>query len=127
MYKYFKTSELTCSHCGADGMDEGFMHKIDALREELNFPFKISSAYRCPKHPVEASKASPGAHTEGRAIDIRVYGSNALKLVEAGIRRGMAGIGISQKGSVALRFIHLDDLPLTEDGGNRPRPWIWSY
>ena len=124
MYKYFKPSELICSHTGEDGMQEDFMLKLDALREELGFPFKISSAYRSPKHPIESAKKTPGAHTEGRAVDIRVYGSNAIKLVEAGIKAGMTGVGISQKGSIGLRFIHLDDL---EEGGTRPRPWIWSY
>ena len=124
MYKYFKTSELTCSHCGKDGMNEEFMHKIDALREELGFPFKISSAYRCPQHPIEAAKYSPGAHTEGRAVDIQVYGEDAIRLMGAGLRAGMTGLGVKQKGNIGSRFIHLDDL---EPSSNRPRPWLWSY
>ena len=105
-------------------MDEEFMHKIDALREELGFPFKISSAYRCSKHPVEIRKKKPGAHNAGKAVDIVVNGQKAIQLLDAGIKAGMTGLGVSQKGNVASRFIHLDNL---EASGSRPRPWIWSY
>ncbi len=122
--KYFKTDELTCQHCGAVGINPTFIKKIDDLRDLLGFPFKISSAYRCPQHPIEMKKNSVGAHQRGRAIDIRVHGERAIKLIEAGIAAGMQGIGVSQKGSVSTRFIHLDDLTNEEKS---PRPWIWSY
>jgi zinc D-Ala-D-Ala carboxypeptidase len=121
--KYFTKEELTCSHCGADDIDEVFMEKIEALREELGFPFPVNSAYRCRNHAIEARKKAPGAHATGNAIDIAVSGEQAYRLVEAAIRSGnFKGIGISQKGS--SRFIHLDDIENTPE---RPRPWIWSY
>jgi len=122
MYKYFKDSELTCKHCDAEGIDPAFMQKVDKLRDELGFPFPITSAYRCKDHPIEARKSSPGAHESGRAVDIGVRGKNAYKLVQAATKAGLTGIGISQKGGT--RFIHIDDLP---DSEGRPRPHIWSY
>ena len=70
MYKYFKDSELQCSHCGEVHMDEEFMRKIEALRESLGFPFVVSSAYRCKEHPLEATKKTTGAHVQGRGMDI---------------------------------------------------------
>jgi len=117
--KYFTEDELKCSHCGEQGMNDDFMQKVEQLREELGFPFPVTSAYRCPEHPIEAKKSAPGAHASGRAIDIGISHENAYRLIQAAINSGFTGIGINQKGSA--RFIHIDDL----DYGIRPT--VWSY
>lgn len=122
MYKYFTKEELTCKHCEEYSMSDEFMKKLDQLREDMGFPFKITSAYRCPEHPIEARKKAPGAHTTGKAIDIGVSGNDAYILIEAAIRDNFTGIGINQKGDG--RFIHLDIIPHSPSS---PRPWIWSY
>jgi len=120
--RYFKEEKLRCTHCGEAGMDMEFMQKVDELRHELGFPFIVTSAYRCPEHPIEFKKSSPGAHTTGMAIDIGVRGNEAYRLLQGALRAGFTGIGVNQKGS--SRFIHLDNI---EHSGERPRPWIWSY
>ena len=121
--KYFTPKELQCSHCGAGGMDKEFMRKIEALREKLDFPFPVNSAYRCPEHPIEARKDTSGTHSTGHAMDIGVMGYRAYRLLEAALEAGFTGIGINQRGSNG-RFIHLDDV---ESSIGRHRPWIWSY
>ena len=121
-YKYFTADELKCQHCGEEGIDGYFMAKIDNLREELGFPFPVTSGYRCSDHPIEARKKAPGAHTTGQAVDIGVSGNEAYMLIEAAIRDNFTGIGINQKGD--SRFIHLDIIP---HSSSSPRPWIWSY
>jgi len=123
MYKYFTEEELMCRHCNETGMDDEFMQKVDALREKLGFSFPVNSAYRCKDHPIEARKASPGAHASGRAIDIGVSHKKAYRLIQAAQEAGFTGIGIAQKKGHP-RFIHIDDLP---DSEGRPRPHIWSY
>lgn len=128
-WKYFSREELNC-RCGRDEckdswhkMQDDLMSKIVALREQLGFPFVISSAYRCKEHNLKVSDTgSFGPHTTGKAIDIVVQGSKAYQLIKAATQLGFAGIGVNQKG--ASRFIHLDIL--TEKEGF-PRPWIWSY
>ena len=123
MYKYFSIKELACQHCGEEGMNEDFMAKIEFLRQELGFPFVVTSAYRCKDHPIEAKKTSgPGAHSSGRAIDIAVRGEEAHKLLKKAFSMGLGGIGVNQKGS--SRFIHLDDL---DQSASHTRPWVWSY
>ena len=123
MYKYFSMKELACQHCGEEGMNEDFMAKIEFLRQELGFPFVVTSAYRCKDHPIEAKKTSgPGAHSSGRAIDIAVRGEQAHKLLKKAFSMGLGGIGVNQKGS--SRFIHLDDL---DRSASHARPWVWSY
>ena len=122
MYKYFTADELMCRHCNKSGMDDEFMQKVDALREKMGFSFPVNSAYRCKNHPIEARKASPGAHASGRALDIMVRGEQAHRLLQGALEAGFTGIGVSQKGPT--RFIHIDDL---EDSEGRPRPHVWSY
>ena len=123
-YKYFTEDELRCSHCGINNMNNLFMQRIVMLRELLGFPFIVTSAYRCKNHPIEVRKDSPGAHTTGQALDINVYGNNAHRLLEAALRAGFRGIGISLIGKHSERFIHLDNLSTSDD---RPRPAVWSY
>lgn len=121
-YKYFTKKELRCSHCNQHGMNEEFMSKVELLREQLDFPFIVTSGYRCEDHPIEARKTSSGAHTTGRALDLSVYGQDAHRLLSGALTAGFTGIGINQKGG--SRFIHIDDIESTSE---RPRPWVWSY
>jgi zinc D-Ala-D-Ala carboxypeptidase len=100
------------------------MQRIVMLRELLGFPFVVTSAYRCKDHPIEARKDSPGAHETGQALDIHVYGNNAHRLLDAALREGFSGVGVSQRGEYSKRFIHLDNLGNSND---RPRPTVWSY
>lgn len=121
-YPNFSKREFDCKQTGENAMHPEFMARLQQLRSEFNAPMIISSGYRSPRHSVEARKARPGAHAEGRACDVAVTGYAALRLVELAIAHGFTGIGINQKG--AGRFIHLDDI----SGNPRfPRPTIWSY
>ena len=121
MYKYFTEDELKCSHTGECKMDKAFMKVLDEIREECGFAFVITSAYRSPKHPIEAKKSRPGAHASGKAVEILVHMEQAYKVVEVALRFGIKRIGVSQKGDVGARFIHLD----MEE--TRAAPRIWSY
>lgn len=123
--KYFTEKELACHCCGVAKMDGEFMEQLEAMREVLDFPFVISSGYRCPKHNQNISTTgSDGPHTLGRAVDIVISGEKAFELIVAADTWGMTGIGVSQKGEMNKRFIHLDNLQKRE---GYPRPWVWSY
>ena len=122
MKSYFTPDELRCQHTGKDGINSEFLVKLNAIRDECGFPFTITSGYRAPEHPIEARKATAGAHSSGRAVDIGVRGDRALRVIEVALKHGITGVGVNQKG--ASRFIHLDDL---EPMGHFHRPTIWSY
>ena len=115
----FKAEEFNCSHCGKNEMQQQFMNKLQALRNLYGKPMVITSGYRCPKHPIEAKKAKPGAHASGCACDIAVVGADAHRLLKLAFQMGFTGIGVQQKGNG--RFIHLDTL----EGGLRPT--VWTY
>ena len=97
---FFKAKELTCKcGCNTTEFDLGFLATLNAIREECGFSFALSSAYRCPQHPIEA-----------------------LEIIRVAQKHGIQRIGIQQKGGG--RFIHLD--ACTEEDGF-PNPAIWSY
>lgn len=124
-YPFFPAKELKCkcALCGAHQMPEDFMEALVALRIDVDFPMPLSSAWRCPSHNNRVSSTGfTGPHTKG-AVDVRVYGEEAVILIERAIHHGFTGIGVSQKGPKGHRFIHLDRLIETF----APRPWIWSY
>ena len=121
-FENFSAGEFTCQHCGSEGIELDFVHKIQNLRSIYGRGMTISSGYRCPEHPIEARKAEPGAHASGRAVDIAVAGADALLVLQLALESGnFTGVGIAQKGDFGSRFIHLDDLD------NERRPTIWSY
>lgn len=101
--KYFDISEFDCKHTGRNEMQKHFLQALDELRKRCGFPFKVTSGYRDPSHPVEARKERPGTHTEGIAADIAVAdGIQRRKIVEEAIKMGFGGIG------VAKTFVHVD-------------------
>ena len=113
--EYFSIEEFTCSHTGEHVMSEDFLFLLDELRERCGFPFTINSGYRHPSHPVEASKAHPGTHTEGIAADIKVNnGFQRRKIVDEALKMDVFG-GIG----VAKDFVHVD---VRDD-----TPVLWNY
>ena len=121
-YKNFSADEFKCSHCGANEMKPEFMDRLQQLRTAYNKPMRITSGYRCPKHPIEAAKDKPGAHASGMAADVGVQGVEAHRLLQLALELGFTGIGVQQKGTG--RFLHLDLIPASVDF---PRPTVWSY
>ena len=121
-YPNFSPEEFACQHCGENGISQLLLDKLQSLRTELDFPFVITSGYRCKDHPIEKKKVNPGAHRDGFAADISIRGHKAYEVIAKASEFGFTGIGVAQKGD--NRFIHLD---VSTHQVTRPRPWIWSY
>jgi len=101
--KNFSSKELQCSCCGSDGVQQWALDKLQLIRDEVNRPLTITSAYRCKEHPVERSKAKAGTHNQGIAFDILVSnGSERHQLITLGLLHGATGVGVDKN------FIHLD-------------------
>jgi uncharacterized protein YcbK (DUF882 family) len=118
----FTLEEFACKHCGENNIEPELIDKLQLLRTELGFPFRITSGYRCAEHPIEKNKTAPGTHALGLAADIALSGQQALQVISKATDYGFTGIGINQKGNG--RFIHLD---ISKDSQGRPRPHVWSY
>jgi len=114
-YKFFRLEEFNCTHTNRNEMDHEFLVKLDLLRENCGFPFRITSGWRDATHPAEARKAEPGTgtHCQGIAADIAVSnGFERMNIVHEAIKMGFS-IG------VARTFVHVDDRKTT--------PVMWTY
>jgi len=101
--KNFSKDELKCSCCGEYGVQQWALDKLQVIREEFSKPMKVTSSYRCEKHPNERTKQNPGTHNQGIAFDIYVAdAASRYDIVSLGIKHGASGIG------VANNFVHLD-------------------
>ena len=127
--KNFSVNEMKCHcGCGEDSMDMDFMDILQNIREDMNRPLKISSGVRCAEHnSVVSSTGIYGPHVPRssgtKASDILISGADALRLVDIARKHGISGVGISQRGEHAKRFIHIDTL----SDEKHPRPTMWSY
>ena len=122
---YFSDAELSCKcGCGQNKFDSDFLRLLNHIRRELGSPLIVTSAYRCPDHPIEKAKTKAGAHTTGKAIDLAVAHQKAHALLTIALDIGIERIGVAQKGDLSKRFIHLD--VCTEKDGFIA-PTIWSY
>ena len=125
-WENFKYEEFAC-RCGC-GHNEMSVHTINALqriRDKFPFPIIVSSGYRCKDHPIEAKKLTPGPHNTGFAVDVVCSGTMALLLLSLAINSDeFDGFGVSQRGDMDQRFVHLDQVGATQ---HRPRPHLWSY
>ena len=120
----FSYGEMACSETGACQMDPQTMDRLQLLRAHYGHPLVITSGYRSPKHSREVAKpAGPGAHAQGRAIDIQCAGVEAYQILTEALVVGFTGLGVKQRGEG--RFLHLDDLGPREH--TVPRPALWSY
>lgn len=114
MLRFFKLEEFDCQETGENRMDMDFLLKLDALRAECGFPFRITSGYRSESHSIEARKEKPGQHTRGIACDIAVdNGAQRMILVQKALEAGFTGVGIHKS------FTHLDTRDST--------PVMWVY
>ena len=128
--KNFSVAEMMCHcGCGEDSMDMDFMNVLQGIREDMNRPLKISSAVRCAKHNSKVSSTGKnGPHVPRglgtKAADIIIAGADALRFIDTARKHGISGVGISQRGDHAKRFVHIDTLS-ADDG--HPRPTVWTY
>ena len=125
-WPHFSPAEMQCRHCRQSAMNGAFMDRLQALRLVFGTPMVISSGYRCAIHNAAIGAGPHSAHVQGRAVDVSIYGKQALVLIDYARDCGFTGIGVQQKFNLPLnrRFIHVDDMP---DGPGRPRPHLWSY
>ena len=116
----FSVHEMACKcGCGNHEMDSEFMRMLQTLRDEMQGPLKVTSGFRCVNHNQMVSTTGiNGPHTQARAADILISGERAMRLFEKARHIGFSGIGLSQRGDHASRFVHLD---------TKPRRALWSY
>lgn len=118
----FSKEELVCQCTGEENPNvQAFTQLMDFIQEvrsTLGVPIKVSSAYRSPKHPIEAAKQAPGYHTHA-AIDIKVPTHLCWEVVRLAVQAGAGGLGVKLHGNRRWRFIHIDFRKTSKR--------VWSY
>lgn len=91
------SGRLDFVNAGQDAIDPGFKGLLTEASAAMGMPLKITSGYRSPNHPVEASKKNgPGEHSHKDAADIDMTGMNDAQrqqLVAELRSRGMKRFG----------------------------------
>ena len=116
--RYFTEKEFkACSpSCSIEDMKQDTLNRLDKARELAGIPFVLNSAYRSVAWEKSKGRSGEGAHTEGRAVDIRCNSNaNRLKIVKALIEAGFNRIGIGKT------YIHADDSKV------RTQNVMWHY
>lgn len=80
---HLKEWECKCGKCSETLVDLDHVAKLQQLREDLNTPITITSAYRCPDHNAAVGGASKSQHKEGTATDIVVSGMHPDEVADA--------------------------------------------
>ena len=119
----FKSREFDCqckyADCRQTLIDRELVEKLQAIRDAVGHPIRISSGYRCQKHQDELQAsgletAKTSQHLLGRAADILVEGKSGEELEKFARAAGFKAVG------VARHWIHVD---LRSD---RDRAWTYS-
>jgi hypothetical protein len=114
--------EFACKcGCGRVDMKPSFLAKLQILRTKVGFPFPINSGFRCPEY--EKAIGGRGEHTHGEAVDLGLFGSQAVTVMSNAQSVGFDRIGMKQHGKLDKRFVHLGAIIHPD----YPSPWIWTY
>ena len=121
--KNFTVDELKCRGTGVCDMSPSFLERLQLIRDDFGRPLNPTSGFRAPEYNEKVSSTGrSGPHTTGHAVDIQIFGAEALELIKIAQAHGITGIGFKLHGPREKRFIHLDDLTAPH-----PRPNSWSY
>lgn len=103
-WRNFTAREIACKHCGQVMLNFHALDCLQALRERLVKPLRITSAYRCAEHNESVGGASRSFHREGRAFDLITAGFDVDLLAGGAKLSGFTGIGkYPNRG-----FLHVD-------------------
>lgn len=113
---HFSDLEFATIGCTKSDMCRASLRRLERLREIVNEPLHLTSAYRSPHYERLHGRDGKSAHTLGCAFDIACV-DNALryKIVAAAIQVGFNRIGIAKS------YVHVDD----SNVHNQMR--IWTY
>jgi len=115
----FIPAELSCRCCGRVKVNTDALIRLQLMRESMNRPLRINSAYRCPIHNANVGGAPLSQHKEGKAFDISVSGwsdDERAELVAAAYHAGFTGLGFYSN------FLHADTARLRQWGQSWGHP-----
>ena len=112
----FSRREFECPCCGKSKVTVDLVRLLQRMRDESDFPYIISSGFRCEQHNKAVGGAVNSDHLEGTAADVRYYnGTQMYKLLKLALKHGADRIGVGEN------FIHISI------GSRNLREVGWTY
>lgn len=111
----FSPREMASKGEGELLIDTAAMDSLQALRDKLNRPMIITSAYRSEAHNKRVRGAKASKHMEAIAFDVRMDNHNPHIFEAAARKAGFTGFGYYPKSG----FMHIDTGPERSWG----KPW----
>ena len=111
----FSPREIACKGTGSILVNEVALNKLQALRNLLNKPLILTSAYRSPEHNKKVGGAKNSRHMKGDAFDVRMDNHDPHEFERAARAVGFTGFGYYPKSG----FMHIDTGPARTWG----TPW----
>lgn len=124
LWPHFQPHELACDDTGKLVISMTFLDWLEGVRHDFGQPMIITSGYRAPSHQWRLTGRTTGAHVDGMAVDVHVWGESAHKLLAVAMARGVYGVGVKQIRNQGKRYLHLDRWTKAPEGF---RPRVWSY
>jgi hypothetical protein len=75
--------ECACGICPETLINLDHVAKLQKLRDDMNAPIHINSAYRCPTHNKAIGGELHSQHMIGNATDIKIEGMTPLEVQDA--------------------------------------------
>ena len=95
-------------------IDSNALDSLQIIRDKLNSPIRVTSAYRNPFHNKRVGGSRNSQHLKGVAFDIAVPNkSYAVRVEQLAIEEGFTAIGRYP----SRHFIHIDMRPRKKTGG----------
>lgn len=116
-WRNFSPRELACKGTGSLLVDPVALDRLQALRDTLESPLLITSAYRSPEHNRRVGGAKGSLHMQGCAFDVRMDNQDPHGFEIAARAAGFRGIGYYPKQG----FMHIDMGPERSWGDPFPR------
>lgn len=110
----FSPREMASKREGALKLNTEAMDKLQALRNILDVPCLITSAYRSPLHNKAVGGATFSEHLKGTAFDVRMENHNPAHFEKCARKVGFTGFGFYPKSG----FMHID-IGRARDWGTR--------
>ena len=101
----FSPQEMACRGTGKLMIVPSAMDKLQALRDKLDAPMIVNSAYRSPEHNRNVGGAKYSKHMEGIAFDVRMDNHDPATYIAAAKSVGFDAIGTYPR----QNFVHVDD------------------
>lgn len=101
----FSLRELSCPCCKVCNVQQSSANRLQKMRDRLNRPVKINSAYRCLEHNRKVGGEPKSKHMEGIAFDVRCLPHERYEMIKAAYEVGFTCI------IVYPTWLHVDDRP----------------